>query len=331
MPTSAKALSNFMVRGSDLHPSVCQMCGEVCLARADDCDRLGDDDMMRRCAEECRRCVLVGCGALILGLIAMQVAQVTQDWPAIQQSLMDLLQRGQAMLAQPFNMSPDAITTRARQLLEGLAGSAAVFFGSFVSALAMILLTLVYVVLMLAERDRFFRFVERLAPKGHAPNARAAMEESADAAYRYLIGRLKVMGIMGAILTTAFLLSGVPYAIFLAIVIVVSAIVPYLGILIGGLLTLLLTVVSAEFTTVLVVLAVLVLAQALENYVLEPLVVGQDVDLSPFMTVFAIVALGTVWGVAGAILALPLAAMAKVICAHVPGAAPVVSLMQADD
>jgi len=241
MPTSAKALSNFMVRGSDLHPSVCQMCGEVCLARADDCDRLGDDDMMRRCAEECRRCVLVGCGALLLGLIAMQVAQVTQDWPAIQQSLMDLLQRGQAMLAQPFNMSPDAITTRARQLLEGLAGSAAASFGSFVSALAMILLTLVYVVLMLAERDRFFRFVERLAPKGHAPNARAAMEESADVAYRYLIGRLKVMGIMGAILTTAFLLSGVPYAIFLAIVIVVSAIVPYLGILIGGLLTLLLT------------------------------------------------------------------------------------------
>ena len=129
----------------------------------------------------------------------------------------------------------------ARQLLEGLAGSAAASFGSFVSALAMILLTLVYVVLMLAERDRFFRFVERLAPKGHAPNARAAMEESADVAYRYLIGRLKVMGIMDAILTTAFLLSGVPYAIFLAIVIVVSAIVPYLGILIGGLLTLLLT------------------------------------------------------------------------------------------
>jgi hypothetical protein len=53
---ACQTAANFMVRGSDMHGSVCQMCAEACLACAEDCDRLSDDDLMRRCAEECRRC-----------------------------------------------------------------------------------------------------------------------------------------------------------------------------------------------------------------------------------------------------------------------------------
>lgn len=48
--------ANFMIRGSDLHASVCRTCAEVCELCAEDCQRLGDDEMMRRCAEVCRRC-----------------------------------------------------------------------------------------------------------------------------------------------------------------------------------------------------------------------------------------------------------------------------------
>jgi hypothetical protein len=48
--------ANFMLRGSDLHPSTCAMCAEVCEMCARDCDRFGADTRMKACADMCRRC-----------------------------------------------------------------------------------------------------------------------------------------------------------------------------------------------------------------------------------------------------------------------------------
>ncbi len=48
--------ANFMLRGSHFHTSTCAVCAEICRACAESCDRIADDETMRRCAEECRRC-----------------------------------------------------------------------------------------------------------------------------------------------------------------------------------------------------------------------------------------------------------------------------------
>jgi hypothetical protein len=50
--TSAK----FMLRGSELHPSTCAVCAEVCLACAESCDSIGSEDFLKRCAQVCRSC-----------------------------------------------------------------------------------------------------------------------------------------------------------------------------------------------------------------------------------------------------------------------------------
>lgn len=48
--------ANFMSRGSDTHPKVCEACAEACDRCAEACEKFPDDDVMRRCAEICRRC-----------------------------------------------------------------------------------------------------------------------------------------------------------------------------------------------------------------------------------------------------------------------------------
>lgn len=49
--------ADFMLRGSSHHPTTCGACEEVCLACAEDCERIGHDDAkMNKCAEICRRC-----------------------------------------------------------------------------------------------------------------------------------------------------------------------------------------------------------------------------------------------------------------------------------
>jgi hypothetical protein len=51
-----KTAADFMLRGSDLHPQVCEICATVCDRCADSCDQMADDDTMRDCSEVCRRC-----------------------------------------------------------------------------------------------------------------------------------------------------------------------------------------------------------------------------------------------------------------------------------
>lgn len=48
--------ADFMLRGSDFHPSTCSVCADVCEACADDCDTFEGDETMARCAEICRAC-----------------------------------------------------------------------------------------------------------------------------------------------------------------------------------------------------------------------------------------------------------------------------------
>lgn len=49
--------ANFMMRGSNLHPTICGACSEVCLACATSCEQFGDaDELMKACADVCRQC-----------------------------------------------------------------------------------------------------------------------------------------------------------------------------------------------------------------------------------------------------------------------------------
>ena len=48
--------ANFMLRGSDLHASVCEVCATICERCAEDCERFTDDKLMQACAEVCRSC-----------------------------------------------------------------------------------------------------------------------------------------------------------------------------------------------------------------------------------------------------------------------------------
>jgi hypothetical protein len=48
--------ADFMLRMSDIHPQTCGVCADVCEQCAVDCERFGDDPMMKACAEMCRRC-----------------------------------------------------------------------------------------------------------------------------------------------------------------------------------------------------------------------------------------------------------------------------------
>jgi predicted PurR-regulated permease PerM len=59
------------------------------------------------------------------------------------------------------------------------------------------------------------------------------------------------------------------------------------------------------------------LVQFIQTYVLEPLVVGAEVNINPLFTIMGLVAGEVLWGIPGLVLAIPLLGIAKIVCDHV--------------
>jgi predicted PurR-regulated permease PerM len=80
--------------------------------------------------------------------------------------------------------------------------------------------------------------------------------------------------------------------------------------------------VSGSSGIVLPVAIILVVAQVIDNNIIEPLVEGESLDISPIFTIVAIVLGDLVWGVAGMVLFIPLFAILKIVCDHIPALHP---------
>lgn len=137
----------------------------------------------------------------------------------------------------------------------------------------------------------------------------------------FVRGRIVICVAMGVMFAIGWQICGVPYGIALGLLIGVFSIVPYLGgvgvpIAIGLLMADQFSLDEAERMSVWGMLlwptAVFVIVQSIEGYVLTPIIAGKATNLDPVTIVVAILAGGTVAGVYGMLLAIPLAACGKI-------------------
>ncbi len=110
---------------------------------------------------------------------------------------------------------------------------------------------------------------------------------------------------------------------FFAVLCGLLEIIPFVGNIIGTVLTALMVLVQGGETAVLAgVLVTYAVIQFFQSYVLEPFVVGSKVNINPLFTILALVAGELVWGIAGMILAIPLLGIFKIICDHTDSLKP---------
>lgn len=255
----------------------------------------------------------------LVGLIYWQVTLLSRDWPQIQEQLTQMKGQFMQYLQSQFGLTEEQVNSRVSNALKNVQGAAVTFIGSFTTLLSLGLLTLVYIVLFLLEKKRFLATAERLASGGNKRRVVTSMQDASEVSRKYLVGKFKMMGILTAIYIAGFMIGGVKYAILLAVQAGLFSIIPYVGNLIGGGIAAVLALVSGGgIAGALIVIGVMSVAQLLENYLLEPWIVGDAIDLNPFVVITSVVGFSIVWGVGGAILALPIIGMVKVIADHWP-------------
>jgi predicted PurR-regulated permease PerM len=104
----------------------------------------------------------------------------------------------------------------------------------------------------------------------------------------------------------------------------VLEIVPFVGNLLGNGITILMAITQGGGSAMVIgIIITYAIVQFLQTYILEPLVVGSEVNINPMFTILALVAGEQIWGIPGLVLAVPLLGIIKIICDNVEALKPI--------
>jgi len=249
----------------------------------------------------------------------MLVAQVTQlgsAAPALAQRLRTSLVgglgsafEGTTLGASLARWVDEALSRAAGALAGGVVGAA----GGVANAAGALLTVLVLAVLFLATGPDLVRRAIGALPSARRPRAVALAHQLGIALGGYLAG-LGLLVVARVLVTSAFLaLTHVPFAIPLSMVAGASVVIPYVGSVLRFLAIGLVAWATLGSGGALVEVAFLAAYDVVENYVLSPIVYRRTVGVSAFGQILAVLFFGYHFGVAGAVLAIPIAATAQIV------------------
>jgi predicted PurR-regulated permease PerM len=182
--------------------------------------------------------------------------------------------------------------------------SAATIVASVVAVLFMI-------VYMLIDAHRLRNLILLLYPAEVRADRRRTMTRMANRMTSWLAGQLILSAIMGLATFVLLLVLRIPYALPLAILAMVGEMVPVIGPIVGTAPSLAIALLHSrwQFWSVLVMVLIF---QKLENLFIAPRVMARKVEISPLAAFIAFMAGATLLGIVGALMAIPMAAIAKV-------------------
>lgn len=222
----------------------------------------------------------------------------------------------------PFSLAPgqvddvrDVVVSQVRQTVP----SAAVGATTVLELLAGAVLVIFAVFFLLRDGDRFGGFMLLVVPRHHQSRARGAGRDAWSTLSAYTQGIMVVAVIDAVIVGAALYLLGVPLYLSLGLLTFLAAFVPIVGAVVSGALAVLVTLVTNGGTDALIMAGVVLAVQQLEGNVLSPLIVGRAVRLHPLVVIVAVTAGTLLLGVVGALLAVPILAMAWSVARSLSG------------
>jgi predicted PurR-regulated permease PerM len=129
---------------------------------------------------------------------------------------------------------------------------------------------------------------------------------------RYISAKLLICVIMFALCFAAFGFLGMRYSVLMAAVVAITALVPYIGPIVGAIPPILISLLDAPEKAIYTLIAILAI-HTVDNYFIEPYVFSDQMGLSPFWILLAIILGGGLFGLWGMLLAVPVAAVLKLV------------------
>jgi predicted PurR-regulated permease PerM len=172
---------------------------------------------------------------------------------------------------------------------------------------------------MLKDREKFGRVLAGMLTRSERLGDSDVTGAISRTMTAYALGLSFVMLIMAGATTLGLMLLRVDYYYVLGPIAGVAILLPYVGVILSTVPAVAVAFFQYDGEKALLVFLVYSLMQFLEGNVLTPFIVGSKVRLFPLTVMIAFIFWGTIWGIPGAVLAVPLTSAMKVVCEHVKG------------
>lgn len=264
--------------------------------------------------------------ALIIALLSWQLNGLAENMDLMKQRIIEMLSGLQHWIYEKVGLDIQQQKEMVKQQGQATSGAGSLltgFAGKIMDILVNTVLVLVYMFLFLLYRSHIKKFILKLVPGGEKDKADGVVHRAGKVAQQYLSGLGAMIGILWIMYGIGFSIAGVESAIFFAVLCGILEIIPFVGNLTGTSLTVLAVIAQGgDGKMVIGVLITYALVQFIQTYILEPLIVGEQVNINPLFTILVIVLGEMIWGVAGMVLAIPLLGIVKIICDQVPELQP---------
>jgi predicted PurR-regulated permease PerM len=175
----------------------------------------------------------------------------------------------------------------------------------------------IYIYLILFYKGILLRFAFMwFQPEDH-PQVKDTIYETEAIIKSYLVGLLIQVTYMTILVGGLLLLFGIKHALLIGVIFAVLNLIPYVGALLGNVIGVILTLTSStDLTPVITVLLVIAGVQFLDNNILMPRIVGSKIKINALMAILGVVIGGSIAGVSGMFLSMPIIAVLKIIFDH---------------
>jgi predicted PurR-regulated permease PerM len=255
--------------------------------------------------------VLLGVpGAVMLLLYSRVSSQVSGLAAAVKLGIEDIRDW---LIDGPLSLDADQVTRlrdAALGFLDGIAPSPMTGATTALRLLSGTVLAVFAVFFLLKDGGQMWQWVQTWAPARRRGQIAAAGEQAWTTLRAYVRGTVLIAAADAAGIGLALLLLGVPLWLSLALLTFVGGFVPLLGATVAGAVAVLVTLVTEGGRDAVLALVAVLLVQQVEGNLLQPLVMGRVIDLHPLVIVAAVTCGALLLGVLGALVAVPLVAVA---------------------
>jgi predicted PurR-regulated permease PerM len=248
--------------------------------------------------------------------ISLQFVAMADDWDKIKSNVTEYYTSLQQYVESTFSISKAQQKEALSQATSASTGKevAGATLNSVTDSLLDLILIPIYMFLILLYKKHFNKFLHDLVRKKHRDVLNDILQNIKLSVRSYIVGLMIEMVIVSVLTAVGLMIIGVKYAILLGVITGLLNLIPYIGIVIAGILTVFASLTGDSDGTIIIgILVVNIVVQFIDNNILVPMVVSSKVEINSIASIVGIIIGGMIGGITGMFLAIPIIAILKII------------------
>lgn len=250
----------------------------------------------------------------VLYFLSSQMIQFGDTFPALKAKGGQIVLEIETWIQHTFGVSIQKQMLMLNDAANNSKGLVGQTIGSLFGLFSVLFLIPVYIFLLLLYKELILSFLYEIFSEENTSNVAEILNQTKVAIQSYIVGLLIEALIVAILNCSALFILDIKYALLLGIIGAILNMVPYIGGIIAVILPLLIATVTKEgYGTQIGIIVAYSVIQFIDNNILVPRIVSSKVQINAMVSIIVVLLVGTLWGISGTFLSIPMVAVLKII------------------